>query len=49
MKKNSSLGGGLAAVIYIDVVQVCVMLFGSSAILYLGLDAVGGWEELQTK
>ena len=41
-------GGGLAAVIYIDVVQVLMMVVGSSVLLYLGLDAVGGWEGLQT-
>ena len=43
------LGGGLAAVIYIDVVQVTIMIAGSSILLYRGLDKVGGWEQLQTK
>ena len=42
-------GGGLAAVIYIDVVQVGIMLGGSSILLYLGLDQVGGWEQLKLK
>jgi len=42
-------GGGLAAVIYIDVVQVVIMIGGSSVLLYLGLDQVGGWEELKVK
>ncbi|XP_023338850.1 sodium/myo-inositol cotransporter [Eurytemora carolleeae] len=44
-----TLGGGLAAVIYIDVIQVLIMLGGSSVLLYKGLEAVGGWEELQRK
>jgi len=44
-----TVGGGLAAVIYIDVVQVAIMLGGSSVLLYLGLDKVGGWDQLKTK
>jgi Na+/pantothenate symporter len=40
---------GLAAVIYIDVVQVGIMLGGSSLLLYRGLDKVGGWTQLQHK
>jgi SSS family solute:Na+ symporter len=40
---------GLAAVIYIDVLQVAIMLGGSSVLLYLGLEKVGGWEELKVK
>eukprot|EP00092_Neocalanus_flemingeri_P098207 GFUD01125223.1.p1 GENE.GFUD01125223.1~~GFUD01125223.1.p1 ORF type:complete len:444 (+),score=42.23 GFUD01125223.1:90-1421(+) len=44
-----TIGGGLAAVIYIDVVQVAIMLGGSSILLYLGLEKVGGWEELKVK
>ena len=42
-------GGGLAAVIYIDVVQVTIMIAGSSVLLFRGLAEVGGWEQLQTK
>jgi len=42
-------GGGLAAVIYIDVVQVLIMVGGSSCLLFLGLDKVGGWESLKSK
>jgi len=42
-----TVGGGLAAVIYIDVVQVAIMLGGSSILLYLGLERVGGWTQLQ--
>ena len=33
--------------IYIDVVQVAIMLGGSSILLYLGLERVGGWTQLQ--
>jgi SSS family solute:Na+ symporter len=42
-------GGGLAAVIYIDVVQVAIMLIGSSFLLFMGLKEVGGWSMLQQK
>ena len=42
-------GGGLAAVIYIDVVQVGIMLIGSSFLLFMGLNEVGGWTSLQQK
>ena len=44
-----TIGGGLAAVIYIDVVQVIIMITGSSILLYLGLEEVGGWDQLQEK
>ena len=43
------LGGGLAAVIYIDVVQVTIMVIGSSVLLFRGLAEIGGWGELQEK
>ena len=42
-------GGGLAAVIYMDVVQVLIMVGGSSVLLYKGLQEVGGWNALQEK
>jgi len=44
-----TIGGGLAAVIYIDVVQVLIMVAGSSILLFKGLDRVGGWEGLQER
>ena len=44
-----TVGGGLATVIYIDVVQVIIMIGGSSVLLFLGLDKVGGWQQLQEK
>jgi Na+/pantothenate symporter len=40
---------GLAAVIYIDVVQVAIMVAGSSLLLHRGLHQVGGWHALQHK
>lgn len=43
------LGGGLTAVIYIDVVQVVIMIAGSSVLLFKGLEEVGGWTSLQVK
>ena len=45
----SFIGGGLTAVIYIDVVQVFIMIAGSSVLLFKGLNEVGGWDALQTK
>jgi len=44
-----TIGGGLAAVIYIDVVQVIIMVAGSSVLLFRGLAEVGGWSALQKK
>ena len=43
----STIGGGLGAVIYIDVLQVAIMLIGSTILLFLGLREVGGWNQLQ--
>ncbi len=48
-KQSSFPGGGLAAVIYIDVVQVLIMVAGSSVLLFKGLGEVGGWAGLQEK
>jgi Na+/pantothenate symporter len=39
----------LAAVIYMDVVQVGIMVFGSAVLLFRGLHRVGGWSQLQEK
>ena len=47
--KTIFVGGGLAAVIYIDVVQVVIMVAGSSVLLFRGLEQVGGWNSLQEK
>jgi SSS family solute:Na+ symporter len=38
--------GGITAVIMTDVVQMVIMFVGGFALIYLSLDAVGGWENL---
>ena len=39
--------GGLKAVIYTETLQTFVLIFGSVIITYLGLQEVGGWNQLQ--
>jgi SSS family solute:Na+ symporter len=39
--------GGLRAVLYTDMLQAFVFVGGSAAVLFIGLDAVGGWGELR--
>ena len=39
--------GGLKAVIYTETLQTVVLIFGSVAITYLGLQEVGGWSQLR--
>lgn len=39
--------GGMKAVIYTETLQTIVLILGSLAITYLGLQQVGGWNELQ--
>ena len=41
--------GGFTAVAYTDVIQVVIMLVGTSIMLFIGLDKVGGWDGLMTK
>lgn len=41
--------GGITAVIMTDVVQMVIMFVGGLALVYLSLDAVGGWENLVEK
>ncbi|MEO0403655.1 MAG: sodium:solute symporter, partial [Bacteroidota bacterium] len=36
--------GGLKAVVYTDMVQMFVLTAGSIALIYFGLDALGGWD-----
>ncbi len=43
-----TVAGGLKAVLYTDSAQAVVLLFGSLAITWIGLDRLGGWGELQT-
>ncbi len=40
--------GGLRAVLYTDAAQAVILLVGSLAITLFGLEALGGWGELQT-
>jgi SSS family solute:Na+ symporter len=42
-----TVAGGLRAVLYTDSVQAMILLIGSVAITYFGLDRLGGWGELQ--
>ena len=39
--------GGMKAVIYTETLQTIVLILGSIVITYLGLEQVGGWNELQ--
>lgn len=39
--------GGMKAVIYTETLQTIVLILGSIVITYLGLQEVGGWDELQ--
>ena len=41
--------GGITAVIMTDVVQMRIMFVGGFALIYLSMDAVGGWEALVDK
>lgn len=38
--------GGLSAVVVTDTVQAVLLIAGAAVLFWLGLDAVGGWEEL---
>jgi SSS family solute:Na+ symporter len=38
--------GGLRAVVYIDALQMVVLIVGSVAVTLLGLSALGGWSEM---
>ena len=42
-----TLAGGLAAVVYTDMLQCAVMIGGCLAVLVVGLADIGGWEGLQ--
>ncbi|MCB0629797.1 MAG: sodium/solute symporter [Saprospiraceae bacterium] len=41
--------GGITAVVMTDVVQMVIMFVGGFTLVYLGFEAVGGWEGLVTK
>lgn len=42
-----TVAGGLRAVLYTDSVQALVLILGSAAITWFGLQQLGGWGELQ--
>ena len=41
--------GGLRAVLYTDMLQAFVFVGGSAVVLFVGLDAVGGWSGLYAR
>ena len=43
-----TVAGGLRAVLYTDAAQAAILLVGSIAITWVGLDLLGGWGELQS-
>ncbi|MEE4111135.1 MAG: sodium:solute symporter [Halieaceae bacterium] len=43
-----TVAGGLRAVLYTDSVQAIILIVGSAAVTWFGLDRLGGWEELRT-
>jgi SSS family solute:Na+ symporter len=42
-----TIAGGLRAVLYTDSAQAVILIIGSAAITYFGLERLGGWGELQ--
>jgi len=42
-----TVAGGLRAVLYTDAVQAVILITGSVAITWFGLDLLGGWSELR--
>ena len=43
-----TVAGGLRAVLYTDAAQAIILMIGSIAITYFGLDLLGGWGELKS-
>lgn len=41
-----TISGGLAAVVYTDAVQACILIFGSAMITYFAWNASGGWDAM---
>jgi uncharacterized sodium:solute symporter family permease YidK len=39
--------GGLRAVLYTELIQTAVLLFGAAAVFFIGLQQIGGWSELK--
>jgi SSS family solute:Na+ symporter len=44
-----TVAGGLAAVIYTEVIQTVILVGGALALMFLGLQEVGGWEGLRAQ
>ncbi|HXG92530.1 MAG TPA: sodium:solute symporter [Blastocatellia bacterium] len=42
-----TIAGGLAAVIYTEVIQTVILVIGALALMFIGLDQVGGWSGLR--
>ncbi|MDR1477419.1 MAG: sodium:solute symporter [Planctomycetaceae bacterium] len=42
-----TLIGGLRAVLYTELIQTAVLLLGSAAVFFIGLQQIGGWDELK--
>jgi SSS family solute:Na+ symporter len=40
--------GGMRAVVYTETLQAIVLVFGAGALTYIGLEHVGGWEEMKS-
>ena len=40
--------GGLRAVLYTDSIQAVILIIGSAAVTWIGLDLLGGWNELRS-
>lgn len=43
-----TVAGGLAAVIYTEVIQTVILTAGALVLMFIGLNQVGGWEGLRT-
>ena len=43
-----TIAGGLRAVLFTDSLQATILILGSCAITYFGLEKLGGFNELQT-
>ncbi|WP_128546622.1 sodium:solute symporter [Larkinella soli] len=41
-----TIAGGMAAVIYTELIQTFILLIGAIALTWIGLDKLGGWDEL---
>ncbi len=40
--------GGMKAVVYTEAIQAVILLIGAATLTFIGLQEVGGWEELKT-